>query len=125
MAIVPLDGVLASGSTAPALAPEKPASRGVSQGGAPFARIFETIQSAAPRVETAPTLGQSFEAVVLTPLVAEMLPDDDNPVWGGSAGRLWRGLFAEHLAAEIAESGDLGIAVLVDRMMADRTGDIG
>ncbi|MBJ3778657.1 rod-binding protein [Acuticoccus mangrovi] len=83
-----------------------------------------TVQRlAAVRAGEGAGVGQEFEAATLTTFLASMLPSDDSPVWGGSAGRLWRGLFAEHLAAEVARSGGIGIADVVDRMIADRTGD--
>ncbi|MCF3932494.1 rod-binding protein [Acuticoccus sp. M5D2P5] len=71
------------------------------------------------------SLGRKFEAAMLTPFMASMLPDADNPVWGGSAGAMWRGLFAEHVAASVAETGEIGVAQIIDRMLDDRAGDIG
>lgn len=70
-------------------------------------------------------VGERFEAAVLTPLMAAVLPPDDSIVWGGSAGKLWRGLFAEELAAATARSGGIGIASLIDRAIAARTGEEG
>ena len=70
-------------------------------------------------------VGERFEAAVLTPLMAAVLPPDDSIVWGGAAGKLWRGLFAEELAAATARSGGIGIAQLIDRAIAAQTGDAG
>lgn len=66
-------------------------------------------------------IGQQFEASVLTPLVAAILPPEDSAIWGGQAGRNWRGLFAEQLAAATAQAGGFGIAPMIDAAIAART----
>lgn len=68
-------------------------------------------------------LGEAFEGATLSTFVAEILPPEDSEIWGGSAGRLWRGLFCEELAAHVARAGGFGIAEIVDRMIVDRQGD--
>ena len=77
--------------------------------------------AATPRAD----VGKQFEAAMLTPLMAALLPPEDSAVWGGSAGKLWRSLFAEELAAATAQSGGVGIAAIVDEAIAQATGDEG
>jgi Rod binding domain-containing protein len=74
----------------------------------------------AVRAEKTQTIGQEFEASALTPFLSALLPQDGQQVWGGSAGAMWRGLFAERLAADLAANGGVGIAALVDRSVAAR-----
>jgi hypothetical protein len=72
----------------------------------------------APRSRAPSTTGETFEATVLVPLIAAMLPPEDAEIWGGTGGALWRGVFADALATDVARSGGIGIAPLVDRMIA-------
>lgn len=67
----------------------------------------------AARVTEATKVGTDFEAAMLTPMVEALLPDDDAAIWGGSAGKLWRGVFAESVARAIAEGGGIGVGALV------------
>ncbi len=67
------------------------------------------------------SVGQAFEASVLQPMLAAMLPPEDSAAWGGGTGSsAWRGLFAEAVAAELARGGGIGIAGPVDAALADR-----
>ncbi len=83
----------------------------------PFAHILDGFGGARADGEG---LGERFEASVLTPLVAAILPPEDSMVWGGAAGKLWRGLFAEELAAVTARSGGFGLASMIDEAVAAR-----
>jgi Rod binding domain-containing protein len=67
-------------------------------------------------------LGREFEAAMLTPLVESMMPSGENAVWG-ERGAIWRGLFAQEVAAEIARAGGVGIADMAARAMARNEGD--
>ena len=52
-----------------------------------------------------------FEAMMLTPLVGEMLPKDAGNVFGsGTAGDMWRSMLAEQVSMQIAKSGKLGLS---------------
>ena len=52
-----------------------------------------------------------FEAMMLSPLVSEMLPKDASNVFGsGTAGDMWRSMLAEQVSLQIAKSGKLGLA---------------
>ena len=52
-----------------------------------------------------------FEAMMLSPLVSEMLPKDASNVFGsGTAGDMWRSMLAEQVSQQIAKSGKLGLA---------------
>ena len=54
---------------------------------------------------------QKFEAFLLQTFVEAMLPKDASNVYGsGTAGDIWRSMFAEHIANELAASTKLGIA---------------
>lgn len=101
-------------STDPTAAPRAVAGAGEARA-LSFARV-----SAAP-APAAEGLGARFEAAVLTPLLTAILPSEDSMVWGGQAGKMWRGLFAEQLADATARSGGLGIAELIDAAVASRT----
>lgn len=49
---------------------------------------------------------KAFEAVTLQVLVGSMLPSENNKSFGtGSAGKMWKSLFAEKLAEQITASG--------------------
>jgi flagellar protein FlgJ len=57
---------------------------------------------------------QKFEAFLLQTFVEAMLPKDASEVYGsGTAGDIWRSMFAEHIANELAESAKLGIATRI------------
>jgi Rod binding domain-containing protein len=52
-----------------------------------------------------------FEALLLQNMVESMMPEDAQAVFGsGTAGKIWKSMLAENIAAEIARSGTLGIA---------------
>jgi hypothetical protein len=62
-----------------------------------------------------------FEAFVLQSFIEAMLPRHADSVFGsGTAGTLWKSMFAEKLAMELASSAGLGIADMVapDRLRA-------
>lgn len=57
-----------------------------------------------------------FEAMALTTFVESMLPSRADAVFGeGTSGRIWKGMMAEKIAAQLAEAGGIGIA---DQMRA-------
>lgn len=91
--------------------------------------VLPTHPAIAPRQSShagaAPAAGvaRDFEAAMLGPMMEAMLPSEDAAVWGsGRGGHMWRSLFAQELAAEIARSGGVGIAELVEGFVAERTG---
>jgi len=60
---------------------------------------------------------QKFEAFVLQSFVEAMLPKDAQSVFGsGTAGDVWKGMLAEKIGAEIAQSGGIGIAEQLARL---------
>lgn len=73
-------------------------------------------------VSSASDLGTKFEAAMLTPLMTSILPPDDSAIWGGSAGKLWRGLFAEQLAHATAQSGGIGIGDVIEQAIEATAG---
>jgi hypothetical protein len=57
-----------------------------------------------------------FEAMALSTFVESMLPSRGDAVFGeGTSGRIWKGMMAEKIAAQLAEAGGIGIA---DQMRA-------
>lgn len=68
---------------------------------------------------TRPAVAQEFEAFVLQSFVETMLPGQPDNVFGkGTAGALWKSMLAEQIAREIARSGGIGIARMVERELA-------
>lgn len=65
-------------------------------------------------------LGERFEAAVLSPLIAAILPPEDSSVWGGSGGKLWRGFYADEIGNAMAHAGGVGIADMIDAAVASR-----
>jgi Rod binding domain-containing protein len=62
-----------------------------------------------------------FEAFVLQTFLQSMLPKNATHVFGkGTAGEVWKSMLAEKLAAEIARSGELGLATRLRAHMAAR-----
>lgn len=52
-----------------------------------------------------------FEAVLLQNMIEAMMPENAEAMLGsGTAGKIWKSMLAEKLAAEIARTGTLGIA---------------
>jgi hypothetical protein len=52
-----------------------------------------------------------FEAMLLQTMIESMMPEDAEAVYGsGTAGKVWKSMLAEKVAAEIARTGTLGIA---------------
>ena len=61
------------------------------------------------------TPAQQFEAFVLQSFVESMLPQGASAVFGkGNAGSIWRSMLAEQLGAQLAKSGGVGIARMID-----------
>jgi len=113
--LAPLSESPPAGSVAPAAASQP------SRVAETFATVFGgAAPSPTAAVQPEAGLGERFEAAVLTPLVTAILPPEDSSVWGGQAGKLWRGLFAEELSAATAASGGVGIADLIDDAVASR-----
>jgi hypothetical protein len=77
------------------------------------------LRAARARAPESP--GEAFEAAMLVPFVAAMLPPEDSEIWGGTGGAMWRGLFADALAADVARAGGIGLAGMVDRTIAAHT----
>lgn len=52
-----------------------------------------------------------FEAMALTTFVESMLPASGDAIFGaGTSGRIWKGMMAEKIAAQLAAAGGVGIA---------------
>jgi hypothetical protein len=52
-----------------------------------------------------------FEALLLQNMVEAMMPEDSEALTGsGLAGKMWKSMLAEKIAAEIARTGTIGIA---------------
>ena len=76
---------------------------------------------------------ERFEAFVLQSFVETMLPENAETVFGpGNTGAIWKSMLAEHLAAQLARAGGIGIAERISaahptetRPGADRAGAAG
>jgi flagellar protein FlgJ len=56
-------------------------------------------------------VGQGLEELLTRQLLQEALPKKAASLYGaGTAGEVWRGLFAEHLSHALAVSGRIGLA---------------
>ena len=61
--------------------------------------------------EKASEVHVQFEALLLQNMVEAMMPEDSEALMGsGTAGKMWKSMLAEKIAAEIARTGTLGIA---------------
>lgn len=64
-----------------------------------------------------------FEAMALTAFVESMLPASGDAVFGaGTSGRIWKGMLAEKIAAQMAAAGGVGIADQMRNAVALREG---
>ncbi len=62
------------------------------------------------------TPAQQFEGFVLQSFVEHMLPKEDSTYFGeGTAGAIWRSMLAERIGAEMAESGGIGVAEMIEK----------
>ncbi|WP_237478244.1 rod-binding protein [Lichenibacterium dinghuense] len=57
---------------------------------------------------------QKFEAVLLQTFVQEMLPKDDKLFGDAASADAYRGMMAEQLANQLARSGRIGIAKMIE-----------
>ncbi len=70
--------------------------------------LFQNANAGAPRGGDAYS---RFEAMALATFVESMLPSRADAVFGeGTSGRIWKGMMAEKIAAQLAEAGGIGIA---------------
>ncbi len=75
----------------------------------------DTAHRVSMKSDKTPEAYRKFEAMVLQNFVQEMLPSENESVFGkGMAGDMWKSMMAEHLANVIAEGGGIGIA---DRLL--------
>lgn len=93
---------------------DKAAPRGLGA----FAYPRPTTSVSAAGLETRPTpapspaaaAAQKFEAFILQTWLEAMLPKEDSGAFGhGTAGGVWRSMMAEHLGAQLAKSGAIGL----------------
>lgn len=62
---------------------------------------------------------QQFESFVLQSFIEPMLPKEDSSFFGeGTAGSIWKSMLAERIGAEMAASGGIGIAAMVEKRNA-------
>jgi hypothetical protein len=80
-------------------------------GGSRAGMQLANIQVAARQTRATPDAFGQLEAFVLQTFIQAMLPKGAAHVFGkGTAGEVWKSMMAEHLAKEIAGSGQVGIA---------------
>lgn len=86
-------------------------------GQAGFAATLEASSSGGVRATTEMAPFQQFEAFVLQSFIENMLPEDNEAVYGnGLAGGMWKSMMAEQIANQLAKAGGIGIA---DRVLTD------
>ena len=62
----------------------------------------------------AQSAGQQFEAMFLRQMLEEFMPKDSDTIFGGgTAGTVWRSMFADSMATTMSKSGSLGLARLI------------
>ncbi len=66
---------------------------------------------------------RKFEAVLLQTFVQEMLPKDDHLFGDGASADACRSMLAEQLAGQLAKSGRLGIAQMIEKAHAGQAHD--
>jgi Rod binding domain-containing protein len=60
---------------------------------------------------------QQFEAAMLRNFTEQMLPREASSLYGeGTAGNIWRSLQVDLMSQELAKSGGIGIAKMLDRI---------
>ena len=86
----------------------KPPGGKVDAGSLPF-----PAQAAAVRPQMSPY--RKFEAVLLQTFVQEMLPKDENLFGDAASADMCRSMLAEQLADQLAKSGRIGIARMIEK----------
>jgi peptidoglycan hydrolase FlgJ len=130
----PVETVDAGRTAAAAAARAAPAPPADEVGNDVAARLARAGASA-PEIGRAPGLvrhearkvspQEKFEAFVLRSFVEEMLPSDENGFFGtGMAGNVWRSMLAEQIGDELAASGGVGIAAMLEKREARPTLDL-
>jgi peptidoglycan hydrolase FlgJ len=75
----------------------------------------ERFSGLAPNAMGASKENQQFEAMILRSFVEEIMPKATPSLYGeGTAGEVWRSMQADYMSQEIAKSGGVGIAKLLD-----------
>lgn len=68
------------------------------------------------RIEGQKSIGLDFEAAMLSSLIENMFTTKADSAFGtGVAGSSFKSLFAQQIASQVARSGGLGIAAMVER----------
>jgi flagellar protein FlgJ len=68
---------------------------------------------------------RKFEAVLLQTFVQEMLPKDDNLYGDAATSDAYRSMMAEQLANQLAKSGRIGIAKMIEKAHGPQTAPTG
>jgi hypothetical protein len=90
-----------------------------------FASFMATQGAAASRTSSAPIGPQAkaareLETLLLQQMIEAMLPKEGDSAFGkGTAGSVWRSMLAEHVARNVASSGQVGLEQVLTR---DTTG---
>jgi hypothetical protein len=86
------------------------AAKAVAASGESFSRVYRGSRSGM----LPPS--QQFESFVLRTFVESMLPQEDSGYFGtGTAGKIWKSMLAERIGDEMAQSGGIGIAKMLDQ----------
>ena len=101
--------VASAGEAARAAQPAQPDATAVPDAEA-YSKVYRGSRSG-----TLPP-SQQFESFVLRTFVESMLPQDDSTYFGtGTAGKIWKSMLAERIGDEMAKSGGIGIADMIDK----------
>jgi len=87
-------------------------------GGARLASAETANQGQSPAAQQAARIKahQQFEAVMLRSFTEQMMPKDASSLYGeGTAGDIWRSLQVDLMSQQIAKSGGIGIAKMLDK----------
>lgn len=108
-----LDVVRAADPARAAAATER-LTRAEAAGGAPTFDAAMRAATQTPATAANAKVGQGLEELLTRQLLQDALPKNAAAVYGaGTAGEIWRGFFAEHLAHALANSGRVGLSARI------------
>lgn len=110
-------GLSVLGAVSPGLAAA--AAKAMESKTGPLAKVASKVGAVMGQTPSALTPAQKFEAFVLQSFVELMLPKEAENVYGsGIAGGYWKSMMAEQMATQLAKTGKLGVADIIDKAKA-------
>lgn len=84
-------------------------------GGSNVKSVAAATPAATPRLTAQAKAHQQFESVMLRTFTEQMMPKDTSSLYGeGTAADIWRSLQVDLMSQQIAKSGGIGIAKMLD-----------